>query len=118
VGPVQIQQKEHRDRLGQTCVLHPVGSVGHVVHYGASEARIVDAIFFLLVWDRYVFQKKRIKTSDTELVFLHLLGYAGHVVRCCKSGCTIFLAQVGPLRIPQKHVSLPYAKLVSLHLVG
>jgi hypothetical protein len=31
-------------------------------------------------------RKKRIKTSDTELVFLHLLGYAGHVVHCCKSG--------------------------------
>jgi hypothetical protein len=44
--------------LRQTCVLHLVGSLGHVVHYIASRTRIIDALFFLLWWDRYEFQKK------------------------------------------------------------
>jgi hypothetical protein len=46
--------KTHRDTLRQTRVLHPVGSVGHVVHCSASGAQIVDTLFFLLVPDRNV----------------------------------------------------------------
>jgi hypothetical protein len=33
--------------------LHPVGSVGHVVHCGASGTQNVDALFFMIGWDRY-----------------------------------------------------------------
>jgi hypothetical protein len=32
--------------------LHSVGSVGHVVHFGASRARNIDTLFFILGWDR------------------------------------------------------------------
>jgi hypothetical protein len=32
--------------------LHPMGYVVHVVHSGASEVRNVDALFFLLRWER------------------------------------------------------------------
>jgi hypothetical protein len=33
--------------------LHPVGSTGHVVHFGASGVRSIDALFFVLGWDLY-----------------------------------------------------------------
>jgi hypothetical protein len=38
---------------------HPVGSVGHVVHYGEQN---VIALFFMLEWDQYGFDKKRVGT--------------------------------------------------------
>jgi hypothetical protein len=34
----------------------------------------------MLGWDQYGLDKKRPGTPCTEVVFLHLLGYAGHVV--------------------------------------
>jgi hypothetical protein len=53
--------------------------VGHVVHSGGSGARNVDALFFMLLWDRYGFEKKRVGTSCAELMFLHSLRSTGHV---------------------------------------
>jgi hypothetical protein len=53
VGLVGFPQKAHRDTLRQSCVLHPVGSVGHVIHCGASGVLKVDPLYFLLRWDRY-----------------------------------------------------------------
>jgi hypothetical protein len=60
--------------------------VGHVVHCGTSGAQNIDALFFLLGWDRYRFQKKRVETRYSKLVFLHLVGYADHVVHSSVSG--------------------------------
>jgi hypothetical protein len=60
--------------------LHPVGSAGHIVHFGASGERIIDTLFFNLRWDWYGFDKKRFRTCYVELVFLHPVGSAGHVV--------------------------------------
>jgi hypothetical protein len=60
--------------------LHPVGSAGHVVHFGASGERIIDTIFFNVRWGRYEFDKKRFRTRYAELLFSHLVGSVGHVV--------------------------------------
>jgi hypothetical protein len=61
-------------------------SAGRIVHSGASGARNVDALFFMLGWDWFSFHKKRVGTSFVELVLLHPVGYAGHVDCCGASG--------------------------------
>jgi hypothetical protein len=40
----------------------------------------------MLGWDRYRFNKKCVRTCYVELVFLHLIGYVGHVVNFGASG--------------------------------
>jgi hypothetical protein len=80
VGSVRIPQKARWDTLGRTCVLHPVGSTGHVVHFSASGPRNVDKLFVMLRWERYGFYKKRVETHYAKLEFLHPVGSAGHVV--------------------------------------
>jgi hypothetical protein len=65
--------------------LHPLGSVGHLVHSGASLTSNTDALFFVLRWDRYGFDKKRTGTSYAELKFLHLVGSVGHTVHSSAS---------------------------------
>jgi hypothetical protein len=60
--------------------LHPVESVGHLVHSGACCVRKLDVLFFTLGWDRYGFHKKRIGTHYAELVFRQPVGSADYVV--------------------------------------
>jgi hypothetical protein len=45
-----------------------------------SGARNMMALFFMLGWHQYGFDKKHDGTRYAELVFLHPVGYAGHVV--------------------------------------
>jgi hypothetical protein len=54
--------------------------VGHIVHSGACGAQNIDALFFMLGWDRYGFNKKHDATCYVELMFFHPVGSAGHVV--------------------------------------
>jgi hypothetical protein len=66
--------------LHPTCVFHPMGRAGHVVHSSASDARNMITLFLMLGWDRYGFDKKHIGICYAKLVFLHPVGSAGHVV--------------------------------------
>jgi hypothetical protein len=50
------------------------------VHSDASGLRNIDELFFLLGWEWYRFDKKCVGTCYAELVFLHPLGYVGHIV--------------------------------------
>jgi hypothetical protein len=79
---VRIQQKVHWETLFRTFVFHSVGSGDHIVHSGASKARNVDALLFMLGWDCCSFHKKCTGTRYDKLVFLHPVGSIGHVVHC------------------------------------
>jgi hypothetical protein len=57
-----------------------VVSTGLVMHFGVSGAQNDDALFFMLWWDQYVFDKRLTRPCYTELLFLNLVGSAGHVV--------------------------------------
>jgi hypothetical protein len=56
------------------------------VHSSASRARNVIALFFMLGWDRYRFNKKRSGAHYAELVFSRLVGCAGRIVYSGASG--------------------------------
>jgi hypothetical protein len=84
-----LHKKPTGARYTQLVFLHQVGCVGHVVHFGASGARKVIALLFMLGWDRYGFEKKRAWTSYAKPVFLCPVGYAGRVVHSGVYGAQI-----------------------------
>jgi hypothetical protein len=86
--------------------LHPVVYAGHVVHSGASEARNVDALFLMLVWDWCKFNKNARGHVMPNLCFASSRIYASRCALRCVRGVkrrsTIFLARVGPVHILEK----------------
>jgi hypothetical protein len=81
-----FRKKLARTHYSKLVLLHSVGSMGHVVHFGAPGAQTVDARFFIIGWDRYGLHKKRARTHYGELVFLHPAGSADDVVNSTMSG--------------------------------
>jgi hypothetical protein len=86
--------------------LHPLGSVGHLVHSSVLGLQNIEALFFMLRWDRYGFYKKCDGTCYVERVFLSggICGSRGvfQCIRRVKRRCTYFHARVGTVRIAQK----------------
>jgi hypothetical protein len=86
----------------------------------ASGTRNVDTLFFMLVWDCYMFDKRRVRRRYAELVFLHPVGSAGHVLHSCASGARnvdalFFMLLWDWYGFEKKRVGTSYAKLMFLH---
>jgi hypothetical protein len=66
-------------------VLHPVGSVGHIMHSGVFGPQNIDALFVVLQWEWYRFYRKRLDTVCRPCV-LHPVGSVAHVAHYGASG--------------------------------
>jgi hypothetical protein len=86
VARCSFHKKRAETRYANVVILHPVGSVGHVVHSGASRAQNVYILFFKLGWARCCFHIKHVGTRYTKLVFLHPVGSVGYTVHSDTSG--------------------------------
>jgi hypothetical protein len=81
--------------------LHPLGSVGQVVHCGASEAQNVDALFFMPGWDRYEYDQWDMLRRNCVSASDGICGLSSafqwvHGLKCRR---TSFHVRVGPLWI-------------------
>jgi hypothetical protein len=93
------------------------------VYSSAFRALTVDELFCMVGWAGCGFHKKHARTRYAKLVFLHPVGYAGHIVHSCASGARNVDALFLMLRFTQcsfnkKRAETRYAKLVFLHPVG
>jgi hypothetical protein len=65
----RFYKRRTRAHYAELVFLHPVGFAGQVVHCGGFGARIIDALFFLLLWDWYGFHKNALGHRTSNLCF-------------------------------------------------
>jgi hypothetical protein len=97
--------------------------MSHVVHSGASGKRNVYALFFMLGWHRFGFNKKHEGSHYAKLVFLHTVLSVGHVMNSGAFRAQNIIALFFTLGwdwfgLNKKRVRTHYAELVFLHHVG
>jgi hypothetical protein len=112
-----------RDTLCRTCDFTSGGICGLRSLFGAFGERSVNALFFMLRWDRYVFHKNRAGTRHAEHVILHPVESEAHVVHSSASGARnvdalFFMLGWDRYRFDKKRVETNYVELLFLHPVG
>jgi hypothetical protein len=111
----RVAHKQHAGtRYVELLFLHSVQSTGHVVHYGASEARNVDTLFLMPVRAPCGSHRRHVETRCTKLVSLHLMRSVGHVVYSVRPGRQTLMHYfsclcgpcVDPIKSAPKHVTM------------
>jgi hypothetical protein len=77
--------KARWDMLHQFCDFASCRICGSRCDSGASGVRNINSLHFMLRWNQYGFHKRCARARYAELVFLHPVEYAGHIVHSCAS---------------------------------
>jgi hypothetical protein len=96
--------------------------MGHIMCLAASDARNIEALFFMLGWAYCGYHKICSGTHYAKLVFLHLVRSADHVLRSGASGgrnidALFYMLGWARYRPNKMRIGTPYAKLVFSHPV-
>jgi hypothetical protein len=120
VGPVQIQEKAHRETLQQTCIFVPGGICGsRSALLWIRGTKCQRTIFLARVGPLWIPQNC-IGIPYVELVFLRPVVSMGHVVHSDASGTrnvdsVFFLLRRDWCGFYKKRIGTSYVKLVFLH---
>jgi hypothetical protein len=122
-GPGAVSKKAHRDTLHRTWGFGSGGICGSCSAFRCVQGVKHRCTFFHTRWAWRSLHKICVGASYVKLVFLHPVGYAGHIVHSGASGAQnidalFFMLVWARCGFEKKHGGKHYAKLVFLHSVG